>query len=1075
MATNATTASAAAASTSSLQDLIASSDNKPPTATMLPVVLSKTDFANLLDISQRIKAIREPVRELMRCANISSASTDKHSQNAGSAARDSLLAQLKGQLEMTQSVLSEYLLQVPGVSNHPAITRVPSHSSGQERESDKRSLHFDSQLRNRSSTQGSQDSATYRMSRPQSFFTPDSLVPHYTAATLPALPESSRITIGKEPAGSSATTASALAKSPSLRKSDPRAVSTSAASSDARPAGKPAASGDTIENCIVRLWQSATIETAPAKPVNDVYVKLGKRHIGPLEERIPHIPFRELSSKNNTHINSIDLINSLLRSSVTENEASHLTKQIETIPPGIVACAIANSTSQLFLQLDSEGIKQYAASSSGNSNSGLNSGSSSPASAQSILRMLSDHANFLTRFMETTIIYPIHASQRAKRIEWWTVVACLLRELGDYESLNSLVCVFSSATLGRLRDSWELVSSQCKGAIRFILERVLKIHPNYANYRDELQSRIKKMQKMKKKSASIEAYAAAMTTALGNNGPSTEGNPDEASLDFDNAVAINTPDLCSSNDNYVNSCVYCKEEFDLPPPRALVPIVAVLLKDAVSSEATGDSSGSTKSVASSAKSNTAAETAPQWASVIESCKNQDLPLSLDYYMLRRVFSTELSTLAMLMPPVSQQSSTPRALSAASNFLKRMPRRQSSTEKSGSSKELSLTQCRLLGDSAISASRAPHIVDILAHFLYLAAGNPCYTCSVGSPLDDLHVATSGQLAVIVTTILLFSEPWLPREYLTRLCDLREPRLHSSTYSSKSPSSSNQAATTVKAATISAGTQPSVVGRMSMSSHSHGYESRSSERPWLMSFKLSDSMDSSRYYKNKGGGSSKHSSIESARKTSTDSDSTCVNRAPSPTPNGFANPDKDRRNDAADSSLSFKATLPPEGVPSSGHRRSLSSHSIQSNNSKSAFSAISPTLPELPPLPTNINLPPLPSANMPTWLPNGVPAAAKSPLPSLKSQAKSPLMVHDALLTPPPPPLPAQPMPRFQPSGNAKSPPPPQAPHQLTKSPQLSAVQTIPAVPGIPSSVKKQPTDISAETQMLLSFEPKGNGR
>ncbi|KAJ2774241.1 hypothetical protein IWQ56_000661, partial [Coemansia nantahalensis] len=35
------------------------------------------------------------------------------------------------------------------------------------------------------------------------------------------------------------------------------------------------------------------------------------------------------------------------------------------------------------------------------------------------------------------------------------------------------------------------------------------------------------------------------------------------------------------------------------------------------------------------------------------------------------------------------------------------------------------------------------------------------------------------------------------------------------------------------------------------HSHGYESRSAERSWLMSFKLTDSTEAARYFKGKGG--------------------------------------------------------------------------------------------------------------------------------------------------------------------------------------------------------------------------------
>ncbi|KAJ1800446.1 Ras guanine nucleotide exchange factor bud5 [Coemansia sp. RSA 2399] len=1127
MAASATAAPAAAnASFSSLQDsLDLTADNKPP-LDMPPLLLSKSDFASLQDVSQRIKAIREPVRDLMRCANISASADYTTQKSAGADKRGLLLSRLNEQLEATQMTLNEYLLQIPGASTHPALTHASLHPGGQSRNRSSSSSG--------SGIHAGHESATYRQSRPPGLFSPEAYPHHnHKAPPVPSLPipSSNRVSEGKRPASSSAERASALAKSPSVRSG------VSAASTQKQlPPSISDAGEDSVEGSVVRLWQSDNVKTAPAKAVNDVYVKLGKRHIGPLEERIPHIPIRELSSHGNTHISVVDLVNSLLRSSAADNEVSHLTKQIETLPPGIMACTIANSTAQLFQQLTVETVRQYAASASttatssaatnkasqlqiasrtstssnassgsGNSASDARSSSStasSTASAQSILRMLSDHANFLTRFMESTIIYPIHASQRAKRIEWWTVVACILRELGDYESLNSLICVFSTAIIGRLRASWDLVSSKCKNAIRFILERVLKIHPNYASYRKELQARIRRMQNKKKKADSAEARAAALATMLDNNKAidSREGKAESESLDFDSAVSINTPDLCSSNDNYVNSGVYCKEEFDLPPPRAFVPIIAVLLKDAVSSEVSGDSINignnnnndrrPASSQVSSASNNddrrpassqvnsaeSSMTSALHWSTVIESCYNQDLPLSLDYYMMRRIFSTEMSSLSLLMPSANQHSLTPRAFSAATNFLKRMPRRQSSTDKHGGGKELTLSHCRLLGDSAISASRAPHIVDILAHFLYISAGNPCHSCSVGAPLEKLHVSTSGQLAVVVSTVLLFSEPWMPREYLTRLCDMREPRLGS-------PISSRSPPVGTAAATISAATQLPASSRMSMSSHSQGYESRSAERPWLMSFKLSDSIDYSRYNKSKHSGhvngnparkdigdhdhsndSSKDSSIESARKISTDSESTCVNRAPSP--NGFTSPGKDNRSGVDQLQLALLSPTVSESSRKAGHRRSSSSHSTQSNGPKSAFAAISPNLPVLPPLPNNANPPPLPSATMPRWLPSSAAGPLKSPQPSVRMRGKSPSLILEAL---PPPPLPRQPMPRFQPEKDDMSPPP-----QTVRSPRLTATQPAQAMSGSLSPLKQRSDSISAEMQMLLSFDTGASG-
>ncbi|KAJ1804349.1 hypothetical protein LPJ56_006754, partial [Coemansia sp. RSA 2599] len=344
-----------------------------------------------------------------------------------------------------------------------------------------------------------------------------------------------------------------------------------------------------------------------------------------------------------------------------------------------------------------------------------------------------------------------------------------------------------------------------------------------------------------------------------------------------------------------------------------------------------------------------------WSSVIESCANQELPLSLDYFMLRRIFSTELSSLSSL----NSKGSTPRAISAATSFLKRMPRRQSSLSDKNT-KELSLTQCR------VSSGKygPPTIVDLMAHFLYIATGSPCYTCSVGSPMDALHVSSSGQLAVLVAMQLIFAEPWIPREYLSRLCDLREPRTSSQPGMSRSPMSSS---------TNIASPQPVAAPRTSSSSSgSHNMEGRSTDRPWLASFKLSDSAESSKNAKPKG---SKHSSIESARKTSTDSESTCVYRPTSPAvgSNNYAH--SFNGNERARSSRTSSELAQPSNLGAAldaAAKRPASSHSVQT-----AMSPRSPNIPNLPPLPSNPNPPPLPSAVMPTWLPTNHKGAAKSP--------------------------------------------------------------------------------------------------
>lgn len=920
--------------------------NPPSPLAGISLTLSKTEYMELQDTSIRLKAIREPVRELARNVQIETSPPNEQ--------RTKLLQHAKHQLQIAQTALQDYLVSL---SSEPQTTAIKEAMSPK-------------------------------------------LLEHRIQQQLESLNPSTR--------HQQLSPLHIASLSPRLYSPPPIQSATKKANH--------------IERAVVRMWQDKQFLNTAAKPVNEIYLRMSKRHVSSIEERIPQVPIRQLVNRHQpaaSH-NVIDLLNTLFRSSTVENEASLLNKQLESIPPGIVACAIANSTTQLFCQLTQQSIREYVTGSSKNEHT------SGPA-ASPVLRLLSDHANFLTRLMENSIMYPIQASQRACRIEWWAVVACLLRELGDYESLNSIICALSSSiVISRLQDTWSQVAGVCTDAIKFILDRVLKIHPNYANYRDELTARIKKLNKKPKSAGKLSPWAI--------------GKGDESlSLDFDSAIAINTPDLCSSNDNYVSSCVFSKEGFDLPPPRTLVPIVAVLLKDAVSADVSPSQAD-------------AKQEPPQWISILESSARQEMPLVLDYFMLRRIFSTELSSLPSLMPSRTAHTSTPRALAAATTLLKRMPRRRShfsNAAADGSTRELSMTNCRILGDTANDG--APTIVDLLAHLLYLSSGNPCYTCSVGSLLEDLHVATSGQLAVVVATMMVFAEPWMPRECLTRLCDLREPKTaHPISYQlSRSPP-----ATTIPSQTVS-------LGRASGRQKS----------PWLMSFRLNDTADTDRYSKRKShmleraGTIVKPTNVDANRKTSTDSDSTCVNRPGSPQQQPL--------------------------------QRSLSSNSSKSN--QSAVSVTSTIVPNLPPLPANVDLPPLPMAQMPKWSPSDNPhpqvprSGSKTPPPPASKR----MLPEDA---PPLPPLPVLPMPKFQPPSMTRRPPISMSPPPASKKMPTEDVSPLPTIPGtFPRAAAKSAVargllteaticekqqqqqqqssyagKVSAEAQMLLSFDVRGDG-
>ncbi|KAJ1796687.1 hypothetical protein LPJ56_007124 [Coemansia sp. RSA 2599] len=111
-------------------------------------------------------------------------------------------------------------------------------------------------------------------------------------------------------------------------------------------------------------------------------------------------------------------------------------------------------------------------------------------------------------------------------------------------------------------------------------------------------------------------------------------------------------------------------------------------------------------------------------------------------------------------------------------------------------------------------------------------------------------------------------------------------------------------------------------------------------------------------------------------------------------------------------------------------------------------------------------------MPTWLPTNHKGAAKSPALSSKSLPKE-TSLGGAM----PPPLPAMPMPRFQPLKDAVKSPrqqqqqPMQSPTQSDIPPPLPTAEMPRSDMPIPSLKTVKSEKISAEAQMLLNFDTK----
>ncbi|KAJ1938748.1 hypothetical protein FBU59_004345, partial [Linderina macrospora] len=217
-------------------------------------------------------------------------------------------------------------------------------------------------------------------------------------------------------------------------------------------APQPSSASSVTERNISTAWSLSPITVSQAIVVNEVYSRLSKQQRAAIDERIPLIPRRDIAAANNQQLGTVlDLVQSLFRATAREGTATELCRSLDTIPPGIVAYAIAASISHMFQRLTPNSIIEGARFLHAGGAHNPNAMTDSPA--MQALKLIKDHTSFVTRFVESSILLPTQAHMRARRIEWWVTAAYLLRELGDYESLNGVICTISNLVVNRMNET----------------------------------------------------------------------------------------------------------------------------------------------------------------------------------------------------------------------------------------------------------------------------------------------------------------------------------------------------------------------------------------------------------------------------------------------------------------------------------------------------------------------------------------------------------------------------------------------------------------------------------------------
>ncbi|MCJ1360178.1 MAG: hypothetical protein MMC33_010181 [Icmadophila ericetorum] len=102
------------------------------------------------------------------------------------------------------------------------------------------------------------------------------------------------------------------------------------------------------------------------------------------------------------------------------------------------------------------------------------------------VRAMSTISTDLANLVADCILQMEDTAKRAKLIKHWVKIANRCYELSNYDSLMAIICSLTSATITRLKRTWEIVSTKTKTTLEE-LKKVVEVSKNYAVLRQTLQ------------------------------------------------------------------------------------------------------------------------------------------------------------------------------------------------------------------------------------------------------------------------------------------------------------------------------------------------------------------------------------------------------------------------------------------------------------------------------------------------------------------------------------------------------------------------------------------------------------
>ena len=105
------------------------------------------------------------------------------------------------------------------------------------------------------------------------------------------------------------------------------------------------------------------------------------------------------------------------------------------------------------------------------------------------VRAMSTISTDLANLVNDCILNMEDPQKRAKLIKQWVKIANKCSELNNYDSLMAIICSLSSATITRLKRTWDMVSAKTRTTLEN-LKSIVELSRNYAILRQRLQNQV---------------------------------------------------------------------------------------------------------------------------------------------------------------------------------------------------------------------------------------------------------------------------------------------------------------------------------------------------------------------------------------------------------------------------------------------------------------------------------------------------------------------------------------------------------------------------------------------------------